>query len=126
MENNLMNKSKFACLYWGQDVYKVCSGGGRYYRVSSVCASNVIPCASEIYLELAPLSSITDEDRDEICNKYATHIGEFIDPDHFHFVILDIQDEQFVLDYLRSRGYALPFMGLSVEELVKRNWIKLK
>ena len=28
-------------------------------------------------------------------------------------------------DYLRSLGYALPFMGVSVEELVERGWIKL-
>lgn len=30
------------------------------------------------------------------------------------------------VDYMRSRGYALPFMGLSVEELVNRGWVKLK
>jgi len=29
-------------------------------------------------------------------------------------------------DYLRSHGYALPFMGLSVEELINRGWVKLK
>lgn len=30
------------------------------------------------------------------------------------------------IDYLRSRGYALPWMGVSVEEQIKRCWIKLK
>ena len=30
------------------------------------------------------------------------------------------------LDYLRSKGYALPYMDLSVEDLVEYNWIKLK
>lgn len=29
------------------------------------------------------------------------------------------------LDYLRSRGYALPWMGLTVEEMVEVGWIKL-
>lgn len=28
-------------------------------------------------------------------------------------------------DYLRSKGYALPWMGLSVEEMIKAGWIKL-
>lgn len=31
-----------------------------------------------------------------------------------------------VTDFLRSRGYALPWMGLSVEEQVNRGWVKLK
>lgn len=29
-------------------------------------------------------------------------------------------------DYLRSKGYALPYMGLSVETMVEYGWIKLK
>jgi hypothetical protein len=29
-------------------------------------------------------------------------------------------------DYLRSKGYALPWMDLSVEDLVEYGWIKLK
>lgn len=31
-----------------------------------------------------------------------------------------------ISDYLRSRGYALPWLGVSVEEQIKRGWIKLK
>lgn len=31
-----------------------------------------------------------------------------------------------ISDYLRSRGYALPWMGLSVEQLISYGWIKLK
>lgn len=30
------------------------------------------------------------------------------------------------MDYLRSKGYALPFMGVSVETMISWNWIKLK
>jgi hypothetical protein len=30
-----------------------------------------------------------------------------------------------ISDYLRSKGYALPWMGLSVEEMVEAGWIKL-
>ena len=29
-------------------------------------------------------------------------------------------------DFLRSKGYALPWMGLSVEKLIEYGWIKLK
>lgn len=31
-----------------------------------------------------------------------------------------------VTDYLRSKGYALPWMGYSVEEMVQAGWVKLK
>lgn len=30
------------------------------------------------------------------------------------------------LDFLRSKGYVLPWMGLSVAEMVKSGWVKLK
>lgn len=29
-------------------------------------------------------------------------------------------------DYLRSQGYALPWMGLSIDDLIKYGWVKLK
>lgn len=31
-----------------------------------------------------------------------------------------------IVDYLRSKGYALPWMGYSVEDMVQAGWIKLK
>lgn len=34
-------------------------------------------------------------------------------------------DISIAVDYLRSRGYALPWMGLSVDEMVEAGWIKL-
>lgn len=30
-----------------------------------------------------------------------------------------------IVDYLRSKGYALPYMGLSVKKMVEYGWIKL-
>lgn len=29
------------------------------------------------------------------------------------------------IDYLRSKGYALPWMGLTVEEMIEAGWVKL-
>lgn len=31
-----------------------------------------------------------------------------------------------VIDYLRSKGYALPYMGISVDEMIEFDWIKIK
>lgn len=30
------------------------------------------------------------------------------------------------VDYLRSKGYALPYNDLSIDELIKKRWIKIK
>lgn len=30
-----------------------------------------------------------------------------------------------IIDYLRSKGYALPFMGLSVEKQIEYGWVKI-
>lgn len=31
-----------------------------------------------------------------------------------------------IVDYLRSKGYALPYLGITVEEMINWGWIKLK
>ncbi|MDV3490968.1 hypothetical protein CMV03_07160 [Elizabethkingia anophelis] len=31
-----------------------------------------------------------------------------------------------IIDYLRSRGYALPWMEISVQKLIEYGWVKLK
>lgn len=43
-------------------------------------------------------------------------------PEHQHFSVLEVEG----IDLLRSCGYALPWMGVSVEEQIKRGWIRLK
>lgn len=43
-----------------------------------------------------------------------------------NYDIQKIHDQPGVIDFLRSRGYALPWMGISVEEMVKAGWVKLK
>ena len=39
---------------------------------------------------------------------------------------IDIYDSVRIFDFLRSKGYALPYNGLSVEQLIEYGWIKLK
>lgn len=131
MENTQSNKEKFFAQYWGQKVGKVNS----YHQnvISKVCEANI---SSIDYLELKPLSSITDEDAEKVRTL------------QMHFPInlsmtFDLKDEFMVcleskysdnyevvnvnsVDYLRLKGYALPWMGLSVEKLQEYGWVKLK
>lgn len=63
------------------------------------------------YLELKPLSKITDEDRE-----YCVSIGD-------GRIYKNFQQNQ--VDFLRSKGYAIPFMNFSVEDLVSFGWMQL-
>jgi hypothetical protein len=53
-------------------------------------------------------------DFDVICLEKGN--GNYL-PDSIKFI--------YASDYLRSKGYALPWMGLSVEDMVEAGWIKL-
>jgi len=169
IEINNESKSKFFAQYWGQKVFK-------YNRNDSLIDPNeignviYIPKSKAMnysFLELKPLSSISDEDAIEvvkICEGFAPENIEFRDRtgDYFAspikwkqaFSILNpgTKNERIDIianfsntkdgvsicsgneywrchtqasDYLRSKGYAFPWMGLSVNEMVEAGWIKL-
>lgn len=108
------------------------------------------PNIERAYLILKPLSSISDEDAIDgaIILQGIKKDNEILDikryDDFISFSIIHngcnfktcysffyqaskpATLSQKYVDFLRSRGYALPFMGLSVEELVDRGWVKLK
>lgn len=105
IENTPENKAKFFALYWGQKIVavRIDDGDDRgYYEVGN----NWYCGLEDSYLELTPLSQITDEDVVSVYNLTGV--------DEVH------------VDYLRSKGYALPWMGLSVEDLVSYGWVKVK
>lgn len=95
-------------------------------------------------LLLNPLSAISDEDAIEVAKMfdgkeikygagYATlnesanvllwYDGEIITPGDVCQNSLQLLSSY---DFLRSKGYALPFMQYSVEQLVQMGWVKLK
>jgi len=135
-EINNENKAKFFALYWRQ--YVLSDGieiGG-----------NVGDCEEEMFLLLNPLSQISDEDAVEVSGfdssiNWNNGLEKQIWKNTFGFTVVSngtglIQKYgQFVIwernlshvqfDYLRSKGYALPWMDLSVEEMIEAGWIKL-
>ncbi|WP_284464864.1 hypothetical protein [Chryseobacterium sp.] len=126
MENTLENKAKFFAQYWGQNVMmwnEADSNSHQKIGVSYMTKYGV----SNRRLELKPLSSITDEDYKFIMNdKVMNPDLENGDP-LFTFAIGGLRmSDLTTTDFLRSKGYALPWMGLSVEKLVEYGWIKLK
>lgn len=56
------------------------------------------------------------------------HTGEFELAFSKSYEYQGIHGEKYVeiIDFLRSKGYALPFMQYSVEQLIEMGWVKLK
>lgn len=171
MENTLENKEKFFAQYWGQP----CSG---IVGLKNKLIGVEIPLNNIGWLELKPLSSITDEDLIHVARlahqmetktfkverksdifyctsepdkvgiyyfismmpKYATVCStmNFLKnkEDKFESFTVNIGKINqssarpipyiIIVDYLRSKGYALPYMGLSVEKLIEYGWVKIK
>jgi hypothetical protein len=139
-EINLTNKEKFFALYWGQRIMMI-DGDDWVYVVRGQK-----PILVE-YIQLKSLSSITDEDAIEVA-KLNTSVNWFngntpsVWKNSFGVTVVSngtgliqkygqiILDSEYLsnhqFDLLRSKGYALSWMGLSVDELVKAGWVKLK
>lgn len=107
-ENNLENKKRFFALYWGQNVYKCANG---YPVALNPCSIN-----NSDYLLLKPLSKISDEDL------------KVLGFGNIHAFKVLYNKEKLILsevDFLRSKGYAVPYMDLSVKDLIEYGWIKI-
>jgi hypothetical protein len=96
-------------------------------------------CPEKPCLLLAILEAITDEDAEVIARyRYSdpkaltyAHIGKCIIDSYLKSLKGDerityqlAQLEPFEVDYLRSRGYLLPWNGLSTEEILAAGWVR--
>lgn len=137
MENNNDNKAKFFAQYWGQKV--VVRDVKHDDILFNVWANTIIEVISDqrikSYLELNCLSNITDEHALSIsktCYRgleaHTVEAGKNIALGLVkEYSILHVGEVLiFVTDFLRAKGYALPWMELSVEQLVSLGWVKLK
>lgn len=121
IENTLENKAKFFAIYLGQRVmrcktFNVTTGHGLSGLMNVDVNSETIK--ENWFLELKPLSSISKEDANEIFKMAIPYTGRY--------EITTIFNSSAIVDFLRSRGYALPWMGLSVDQLIEYGWVKLK
>lgn len=132
-ELTIENKQKFFALHFGQEVHALKMS--KKDVVSTVDEISFRKDISEDYLYLNPLSSITDED----AKRLAVIEADFRTSDVFkrgrqlansvedcQYSVGNFKTVMLITDYLRSKGYALPWMGLSVDEMVQAGWIKLK
>lgn len=125
-------KAKFLALYWGQEaIIKFPHEDEHKFKINSSNFDYVE------YLELTPLEQISDEDLLKCYHLHSGAIGydytmDFAPTDEMinHWMSYngeeDIKKCSLTVDYLRLKGYALPFNGITVEQQIKRGWVKLK
>jgi hypothetical protein len=132
LENTLENKERFFAIYWGQTIVSDGLEEGEKCTVQFALSEGI---HREGWLELKPLSAITDEDAVEVAKIILKGIevsSNFNYALHGRLFISDLTNQSYkdsvmhVVDHLRSKGYALPYMGLSVEEQISYGWVKLK
>lgn len=129
MENTAENKSKFFAQYYFQWVLHLTSmPKGLPIRVRPDCNED------DFFLLLKPLDLLTDDEYFELAGddlgdalgdnkdreRIIKHAKKIIE---YNEVLRTIRWEHY--QYLQSKGYAVPFMGLSVEQLVEYGWVKL-
>lgn len=149
MKNTLQNKAKFFAKYWGQDIfhwkYPEYATKDNYIQQVGEFIGKYSQCG---YLELTPLSQISDEDAIEVAKIYQSNIRgisllgiggvskeeilkaglEFckrINGNYWNNYV-NVFQMLWAFDFLRSKGYALPYNGITVDEQIEFGWVKLK
>lgn len=126
-------KAKFFALYWLQKVAKLPHMPKYTFKVNSAAA--VVKNIKNWYLLLTPLSDITDEGAVEVAKicGFTTSLKSmgkwFVLGDDAPLTRngdLMTRTHLIICDYLRSKGYALPYLNHSVEDQIKKGWIKLR
>ena len=116
--NETAVKCRFFAQYWGTKTLYV--GGVGLVEIGKGGWNLKHP---DFFLQLKPLSKITDEDAISMYRGLERNYessNQFLE-DYKSIGFL----EQSEVDFLRSKGYAVPFMGYSVDDLVKIGWVQL-
>lgn len=137
LENTIENKARFFALYFNQKVFthvEYKNDEVDYVTDLSFGFMRRDGKDNKYLLELKPLSSITEEDAIGVCDllghdksKSTAETGRKVLETRIYSY--KTKNADFILeifDFLRSKGYALPYLGAPVETLQSWGWIKLK
>ncbi|WP_143009045.1 hypothetical protein [Pedobacter terrae] len=133
MKNTYKNKVKFSSRYIYQSVYVNPVLGDEACMFTE---ANLIDIDNNDYLLLKSLSFITDEDLELLLPivQPTSYMGSLTRPNMVKQIFREYLNKSSSLhglqwwhisDFLCSRGYAIPYMGLSVEKQIEYGWIKI-
>jgi hypothetical protein len=112
-----IDKEKFFAQYFGQNIIYSPNFKNQQFCITS----KTIRWVNDGYfIKLKDISKITDEDAEHIIQ-----LDVLLSDNFFNDLKKGYCNKYEVVDYLRSKGYALPFMGYSVDELVNLGWVQL-
>lgn len=77
------------------------------------------------YLRLRKLESITDEEIYEFLGSMAVDPKPHYLPGARKEIVEEYYDDIYTIDWLRSKGFAIEWMGNTVEQMVEAGWIQL-
>ena len=119
-EDKALNKTDVKCRFFAQYYeLEVAKHSTKNYFVKHILDK----VGENYFLELKPLSKITDEDAILMYRGLERNYessNQFLE-DYKSIGFL----EQSEVDYLRSKGYAVPFMEYSVDDLISFGWVRL-
>lgn len=108
-----LDKTIVKCRFFGQYFEQIIAKETKYPNSPTINTTTVLLIneLSNYHLELKPTSKITVLERKEL-NKLTSDksVGEYF---------------RIEKDFLRSKGYAVPFMEYSVDDLVSFGWVRL-
>jgi len=134
MENNSENKLRFFYQYGGQKVLK----NEKYPEVSFLNGFfffNNVTYIENYHLELRSIDSITDEECIELFNLTSSELSIIsadatykVDNIKFSlkWIVKNNKFHQFESDWLRSKGFLVPFMNLTTDQIIEFGWAKIK
>lgn len=146
-ENTIENKQIFFSLYFKQKVRKMMCLNGDF--TDEVYHNYELSNVDEDYLELTSVSKITDEDAIEVAKirggqfdgwniedlkkeetkKFYKENMIAYGKETIYFLNNNshaIGNVSYIVDFIRSKGYALPYLRLSVNSQIEYGWVKLK
>jgi hypothetical protein len=128
-------KCRFFAQYWGQNILHFQHDVNFSYFINpqNMFGNEFNHQLDNAFIELKPLSKITDEDALGVANIISSNIHDSITKELVSYYKQDILKDSEVLcyasyqtvDFMRSKGYALAFTEHSVEDLVSFGWVRL-
>lgn len=126
MQNTEINKVKFFAQYWGQKVFVNPILDSRPVNNTYLFGYDEPEDIEMEYLQLKDINSITD--KEILAYKSFQEMNEMADAYFINsfreYLVINNLSAYFV-DYFRSKGFAIEWMGLSVEKQIEYGWIKI-
>lgn len=123
-------KSRFFAQYWGQKVMKKNIEGLENFYSEPDGFIRSMTKDSLLFLELKSISNLSDNDAIKVSEIWGSKVHSKILGNIITIRIgtkaeSEVRNSIGVIDFLRSKGYALPFMEYSVDDLISFGWVRL-